>query len=357
MAIDLSQFKQTFIEESDEGLDVLESGLLALETGDADDETIHAVFRAAHSIKGGAGTFGLNEIASFTHVMETLLDEMRDGRRAISKEAINLLLNSVDILRELMDAARDDMSPDMERADEGKAQLDALLAGVDASAIEGSDDAEAVSVQSGTEASEVKQEGWILKFHPHEHMLRTGNDTVRMFKELASLGDMENTVNFSGLPEIIHMDPEMSYLSWVITLKNNDEQGEINKAAIEEIFEWVDDDCDLNIEPLMSEVSVGSDEAELIQADGSSSSVDGFISAEGSISADGSTSSNGEEALQSHIDTMLSPGEVVVKEENTETVVIRKAKEESQQPPPPKKKPAPVTVKKKKKNSVEGSIR
>ncbi len=344
MAIDLSQFKQTFIEESDEGLDVLESGLLALETGDADDETIHAVFRAAHSIKGGAGTFGLNEIASFTHVMETLLDEMRDGRRAISKEAINLLLNSVDILRKLMDAARVDIPPDMERADEGKALLNALLVGVDASAIEGSDDAEAVSVQSGTEASEVKQEGWILKFHPHENMLRTGNDTVRMFKELASLGDMENTVNFSELPEIVHMDPEVSYLSWVITLKNNIEQGEINKAVIEEIFEWVDDDCDLNIEPLMSEVSVGSDEAELIQADG-------FISVDDSIS------SNGEEALQSHIDTMLSPGEVVVNDDNTETVVIPKAKEESQQPPPPQTKPAPDTTKKKKKNSVEGSIR
>jgi len=334
MTIDLSQFKQTFIEESDEGLDVLETGLLALETGDADDETIHAVFRAAHSIKGGAGTFSLNEIANFTHVMETLLDEMRDGRRAISKEAINLLLNSVDILRELMDAARDDMPPDMERADEVKAQLDTLLAGDDVSSTEDSGDAETVLEQSDVEASAAKQEGWILNFHPHEHMLRTGNDTVRMFKELASLGDMENEVNFSELPDLVLIDPEVSYLSWVVTLKNNDELGEIDKASIVEIFEWVDDDCDLSIEPLMSKESVVSGETE----------------------TNGPASSNGEEALQSHIDAMLSPGDVIVNDDNTETVVIPKTTESSQ-PPPPQSKPAPEAAKKKKKTSVEGSIR
>jgi two-component system chemotaxis sensor kinase CheA len=189
MTIDLSQFKQTFIEESDEGLDVLESGLLALDSGTADEEVIHAVFRAAHSIKGGAGTFGLNEIANFTHVMETLLDEMRDGRRAISKDGVNILLNSVDVLRGLMDAARDDVDPEMSRANEVKGLLDALLAAgnietaPDSSASESSEPE--VSAENKAPAGAM---GWHIKFHPHEHMLRTGNDTVRMFKELASLG-------------------------------------------------------------------------------------------------------------------------------------------------------------------------
>ncbi|WP_198264855.1 chemotaxis protein CheA [sulfur-oxidizing endosymbiont of Gigantopelta aegis] len=259
MTIDLSQFKQTFIEESDEGLDVLESGLLALDSGTADEEVIHAVFRAAHSIKGGAGTFGLNEIANFTHVMETLLDEMRDGRRAISKEGINVLLDSVDVLRELMDAARDDVDPEMSRANEVKGLLDALLASgaesdntkAESTETESADELVAATESDGQTAS--ASSGWHIKFHPHEHMLRTGNDTVRMFKELASLGDMENTVDFSDLPELVHMDPELSYLSWNIALKNNPEQGDIEKATIEEIFEWVDDDCDLSIEALVED--------------------------------------------------------------------------------------------------------
>ena len=261
MTIDLSQFKQTFIEESDEGLDVLESGLLALDSGSADDEVIHAVFRAAHSIKGGAGTFGLNEIAGFTHVMETLLDEMRDGRRAISKQGINILLNSVDVLRELMDAARDDVPPEMSRANEVKGQLDALLANSEDDQTQKTEEPERpAGDQTDSEDSFSEkfseqfsqQKGWLIRFHPHQHMLRTGNDTVRMFKELALLGDMENTADISQLPEFSLIDPELSYLSWEIILKNNETQGVIEKAAIEEIFEWVDDDCDLSIEPLNS---------------------------------------------------------------------------------------------------------
>ncbi len=250
MSIDLSQFKQTFIEESDEGLDVLESGLLALDSGTADDEVIHAVFRAAHSIKGGAGTFSLNEIANFTHVMETLLDEMRDGRRAIGKEAINLLLNSVDVLRELMDAARDDVTPQMARADEVKQQLDSLLA-------QGNDEPteSATKEEALEQVSEIAPSGWLINFQPHEHMLRTGNDTLRMFKELASLGDMETTCDVSMMPEFAHMDPELSYLSWSIRLTSNEQIGTIDKALIEEIFEWVEDDCDLSIEPLDAQIA------------------------------------------------------------------------------------------------------
>ncbi len=252
MSIDLSQFKQTFLEESNEGLDVLESGLLALDSGTADDEVIHAVFRAAHSIKGGAGTFSLTEIAGFTHIMETLLDEMRDGRREISKEAINVLLTSVDVLRELMAAARDEVSPEMARVNEVQAQLETVLNSTSADTVLTQDDPD-------NSAAAEQSAGWLIKFHPHEHMLRTGNDTVRMFKELASLGDLENSADLSALPEFEHMDPELSYLSWTIELKNNEQQGAIDKASIEEIFEWVEDDCDLTIEPLI--LSSASDES------------------------------------------------------------------------------------------------
>ncbi len=253
MSIDLSQFKQTFLEESDEGLDVLESGLLALDSGEADDEVIHAVFRAAHSIKGGAGTFSLNEIASFTHVMETLLDEMRDGRRAISKEGINLLLNSVDVLRELMEAARDDVVPEMSRANEVQHELNALLAQQDNSENNEPPNTNAIveTEQTNNLANESdSMSSWQIDFRPHEHLLKTGNDTVRIFKELASLGDFSIQANGDSIPELAHMDPELSYMSWQITISENSQQGKIEQSAIDEIFEWVLDDCDLIIKAI-----------------------------------------------------------------------------------------------------------
>ncbi len=92
MAINMEQFHQTFFEESFEGLDAMESALLDLDAGAADAEMINTIFRAAHSIKGGSGTFGFMDVANFTHLLETLLDEMRDGRRAVTSAAVNLLL-------------------------------------------------------------------------------------------------------------------------------------------------------------------------------------------------------------------------------------------------------------------------
>jgi two-component system chemotaxis sensor kinase CheA len=108
MAIDMKQFHQVFFEESFEGLDAMESGLLNLDLGDVNADDINTIFRAAHSIKGGSGTFGFNAVSDFTHVLETLLDEMRDGRRQATQAAINVLLGSVDCLRDMLQAIRDD---------------------------------------------------------------------------------------------------------------------------------------------------------------------------------------------------------------------------------------------------------
>ncbi|WP_315982339.1 Hpt domain-containing protein [Aliamphritea spongicola] len=113
MSIDLSQFIATFLEESYEGLEVMESSLLDMDS--ADEETINTIFRAAHSIKGGAGTFGFNEVADFTHRVETLLDEMRSGKQAVTGPLVNLLLESVDCIKALLESVQGgaDADPDM----------------------------------------------------------------------------------------------------------------------------------------------------------------------------------------------------------------------------------------------------
>ena len=230
----MEQFKVTFIEESLEGIDIMETMLLDLQPLSDDDEAINTIFRAAHSIKGGAATFGFSTIADFTHVIETLLDEIRNKDRAITQAAIELFLESVDCLRMLLkDTEADDEN--LARVTELQKSLELML----------NDGAEAIVPNDNT-ASNVQAEsivkGWEIHFRPHSNMLKTGNDVVRMFRELADLGDFEVNVDTSELPVYEQLDPESSYLSWDISLK-----GDINKALIDDVFLWVDGECDLGI--------------------------------------------------------------------------------------------------------------
>lgn len=239
MTFDMSQFLATFYEESFEGLDIMETELLALDVGEADLETINTIFRAAHSIKGGSGTFGLNDVATFTHVMETLLDEMRDGKRDVTQEAVNILLESVDVLREMLSTLQAEEELDVEHIAIVKQKLDNLLAGESTAT---SPTEQPAVVETETSDSPTADAGWTINFKPHVDMLQTGNDPVRMFRELSALGEFSAEPDISLLPEFLLMEPENSVLSWVLTLK-----GDIKKSEVEEVFDWVEDDCDLTI--------------------------------------------------------------------------------------------------------------
>src|SRR5688572_4279784 len=98
MSNDVARFRQTFITESLELLQDMEERLLLMESGQSDTEMVNAVFRCAHSIKGGAGVFGFTQITSFTHILEALLDQMRDGKIGITPQTIGLLLEAKDIV-------------------------------------------------------------------------------------------------------------------------------------------------------------------------------------------------------------------------------------------------------------------
>lgn len=127
MSIDLSQFYEVFIEESFEGLDVMESELLNLEPGDLDSEIINTIFRAAHSIKGGSGTFGFMAIADFTHVLETLLDQIRNKERELESRHVDLLLQSVDCLRSMLTAIQNNEPQESEEANRQSRNLKSFL--------------------------------------------------------------------------------------------------------------------------------------------------------------------------------------------------------------------------------------
>ena len=245
MAIDISQFQESFFEESFEGLDIMETGLLELNPGDPDIERVNQIFRAVHSIKGGAGTFGFSAIGSLTHVMETVLDEMRDGQRQVTAAAVEVLLQGVDRLRDILSASKAEEPLDDNRIAEIQKELDSLLDGDSAESESGGDGS-----SSNEGASETGVDGYDIKFQPHSHLLRTGNDPVRMLRELGDLGRLEVVADLEAMPGWDDLNPEDSHLSWCIQLESS-----ATKDQIDEVFTWVDGDCDLEVSAKTKEVS------------------------------------------------------------------------------------------------------
>ncbi len=234
-AVDLTQFHKTFFEESLEGLDAMEAALLALGAGSTDSELVHTIFRAAHSIKGGAATFGFTDVAAFTHVAESLLEEVRSERRAVDAELIELLLRSVDALRAMLDrSGRGQPVADAE-SEALRAELVRLVSGEAAVAEVVAPKAAAVS-------------GWDIGFVALPHLLQTGNDPLRVFRELQQLGRLEVVRAFivDGAPsQLSTLDPTQCYLGWDLHL-----HGAIARADIDAVFDWLDGDCELAIKPL-----------------------------------------------------------------------------------------------------------
>ena len=248
MSIDMSQFHEAFFEESFEGLEIMESELLTLDVGEGDVEIINTIFRAAHSIKGGAGTFGFMNVSEFTHVMETLLDEMRDGSRDVTQFAVDSLLGSIDVLRTMLEAARDSGDVDEAMVAERYAILNNILNNGD----EAPSNSEVESADADVTAGAAQV--WQISFMPHTNLLMAGNDPVRMFRALNELGELQATVDLAKLLPFNELVPEDLYLCWTVTLA-----GDVLKADIAEVFEWVEDDCDLSITLLDDAGPIGLD--------------------------------------------------------------------------------------------------
>lgn len=258
MSIDMAQFHQVFFEESFEGLEVMESGLMELEPGSADEEVINSIFRAAHSIKGGSGTFGFKAIADFTHVMETLLDEMRDGKRDVTRENSDILLRSVDCLKEMLEAEQSGGEADAERVQEHQAELEKELANT--SSVESPPIASDSAAQTPSESSEAHPGGWKILFKPAREMLHSANDPLPLFRELRELGELELITNLDQVPDFESLEPEDCYMSWEMNLV-----GDASKEQLQEVFAWVEDLCDLSITELLDEDGQGEQLTEVEQ--------------------------------------------------------------------------------------------
>ncbi|WP_086932493.1 chemotaxis protein CheA [Agarilytica rhodophyticola] len=240
MAIDLSQFHQVFFEESFENVDIMETSLMELDLDEVDSETINAIFRAAHSIKGGSATFGFSAIASFTHILETLLDQIRGGERELTGDDVDLFLKSVDCLREMLDLLKTGEDSETELSREVSAKFSAKLEGnvveAEAPATDSGD------AESAAESAPAEIPCWHILFRPGRDVLKTGNDSLRLINELNELGEMKCSAKTDELPLLDKLEPEASYLYWEIELSTDAEL-----SQIEEIFAWVIDESEVVI--------------------------------------------------------------------------------------------------------------
>lgn len=237
MNMDMQRFHATFFEESREGLEAMESGLLQLEQGNRDSELINSIFRAAHSIKGGAATFGFDAVAALTHVLETLLDELRAGKRPVTGPAVDAMLASVDVLRALLAEAETGQPADPHASQAVQARLNAVLTGQDAPA--------PAAVAQAEEAQD-EPAGWKIGFTPAPSLFMSGNDPLRILRELEHLGPLEVACRMERLPGFAQLDPLEAYLAWDLGL-----MGTVPRSAVDEAFAWVVDDCELEISPIL----------------------------------------------------------------------------------------------------------
>lgn len=233
----MDEIRQIFEAECHDGLNVIESGLLALKAGDNNKETINDIFRGAHSIKGGAATFGYANIADFTHVMETLLDRVRSDELSVAPPLVKLFLESVDCLRDMVECMGGGEYDEQHTA-EIKAELETWLG--DEPAAE--EQTEVVEAKSDAVDNQASVTCWDIKFKPKKNYLQTGNQPQHIFRALAELGDLKLQPDYDHLPEFSTLNPTEMHLSWSIELK-----ADVTEEEILAEFDWVENECDVEI--------------------------------------------------------------------------------------------------------------
>jgi two-component system chemotaxis sensor kinase CheA len=280
--MDMNEIKEIFFQECEEQLAELESGLLRLNDGDTDPETVNAVFRAVHSIKGGAGAFGLDDLVSFAHVFETTLDCVRSNKLEASQDLLKVMLRSADVLADLTAASRDGGTVESSRTSGLVAELEAYAKGqplpgasaAPAPAAAAPEPAPAETPAPAAEAPEPTDDSgfqpvpfsfdaldgddelaiedgrsvFTVRFKPRSDLYAKGNESVLILRELAKLGDLQVRCETDDLPSIDMLDPEGAYFSWLIRVETDQDE-----EAVRHVFEFVEWDSTV-------EITAGADE-------------------------------------------------------------------------------------------------
>jgi two-component system chemotaxis sensor kinase CheA len=271
--MDMNEIKEIFFQECEEQLAELESGLLKMNDGDRDPETVNAVFRAVHSIKGGAGAFGLDDLVAFAHVFETTLDCVRSNKLEPNQDVLKVMLKSADVLADLTNVARDGGSVDESRSRTLIRELEALAHGEAPAAAEAPAPRPVAAAPAPVvEKPPVNDEGFQpipfsfgdfddepaghyvptvqIDFKPKKDLYAKGNEAVLLLRDVSRLGEMSVYCDMDALPPLDKMNPEEAYFSWKLSVTT--EKGEDGVRSVFEFAEW---DCDLDIRTIEEDVA------------------------------------------------------------------------------------------------------
>jgi two-component system, chemotaxis family, sensor kinase CheA len=258
----LDDLKGTFFEECGDLLQDMETGLTELQEGSGSDDTVNAVFRAVHSIKGGAGIFGFEALVKFAHVFETVLDAVRHGTLNTSQDVVAVLLSSSDMLSDLVTMSRNGDAVPPGHDGECRSALEQLLGGgsghdsddepapadfdgIDFTpvSVDGGDEfgfTPVIAGQTGTDDGGMRS--FAIMFRPKPDMLKNANEPIYLLRELRKLGELSLVAESEGLPPLTELDPELPYIGWTGVLRTT-----ADRETITQIFEFVVDDCELEI--------------------------------------------------------------------------------------------------------------
>ncbi|MFM7349543.1 MAG: chemotaxis protein CheA [Erythrobacter sp.] len=241
--------QQIFFVECEEALEAAETGLAACREGTHDGETINAIFRGVHSIKGGAGAFGYIPLQAFTHGFENLLGDVREGKVALEPALVDLLLLALDCLRDHVEAARGGGTPPDDA--ELLARLEAAQAG-NASAppppmpppapAPAFDDLDALLDELAVPAASAApaDEGWLVHIRPHAGAMTKGSEPLLWLRELTDLGGTCEVCDVTAIPPFERLVVEQGYLGWTFRMP-----GHVGREAVAEIFDFVGDEVGL----------------------------------------------------------------------------------------------------------------
>ncbi|NVM75970.1 two-component system chemotaxis sensor kinase CheA [Duganella sp. SG902] len=254
--MNLDEALQTFIAESRELLEEMENALLNVDLAGDQSEAINAIFRAAHTIKGSAGLFSLDHIVAFTHVVESLLDKVRDGSVTLNDEMVVLLLSCCDYLSGMINglaAGQHEQDPDT--APEGEMLQQQLRRHMDGEAAPAAP-AAVPALHAGPRVERIDAERgdsdyWHISLRFGRGVLQNGMDPIAFLRYLGKLGRVVGIATVpDALPPPDEMDAELCYLGFEISFDS-----EADRDAIAGVFEFVQDDCEIRIIPPHSKVS------------------------------------------------------------------------------------------------------
>ncbi len=248
----MAEIRQSFFIECEELLEGLQDGLQAMDDGTSDGETINIVFRAVHSIKGGAGAFGLEGLVRFAHCYETVLDGVRSDTLDVTPAALKVFFGAADHLSDIVRLSRDGGDFPTPAGDALIAQLNALLGDdfdptaeeeeIDFQPMGLSLDLDLAAPDALPDLTVAENPCFTITFTPHADLYETGNEPYLLLRALADLGDMDVRCDTARVPSLEALAPESTYLTWHVTLR-----ADIQEAEVQSVFEFVEGLCDVEI--------------------------------------------------------------------------------------------------------------